>query len=550
MAEERRLDAVLVTLDGQPLSAEHHELLRSARVEESVQLPDAFTLRFDDPFFELFDTAFVRIGMAVEIAFRAEADPVIVTTGEVTALAVEPGPSGRHELVVTGLDVAHRLARGPRSRSFLQVTDADIVSRIADEHGLDADVQATGEVHEYVLQHQETDRAFVARLARRTGFDTWVSGRTLHFRERPRTDQLPPVLRWGENLEAFKVRYASAERCDEVTVRGWDPVGKRGIVGRATERDAGTTAPAAEELAADARSAFGTVDRCAGQYPVADQAEADALAAALLARASGDEVVARGTATGDPRIAAGAEVDIEGMGRRLSGSYLVTTVEHRYEVGSRFRTRFVCGGKDPTSLLDLTAGGTTAGDDRRRWGHLVVGVVTNGDDPEQLGRVKVMFPSLTDDDESTWARLVTPGGGPDRGLQCLPEVGDEVLIAFELEDHHRPVVLGGLWNREDPPPDPQAVVGGEVATRTWRSRTGHQLQFDDAGEAVDLVLGDGAAGVHLTAPASSLFGDRSLRITAQEIEVAAERTLRLTAPRIEIDGSAEVVVTGGTIRLN
>jgi uncharacterized protein involved in type VI secretion and phage assembly len=548
VADDRRLDAVVVTLDGQPLPAEQADLLRAVLVECSVQLPDTFTLRFDDPYFELYDAATLRIGSQVDIAFRTEAAPHRVTTGEVTALAVQPGPNGRHELVASGMDVAHRLARGPKSRSFLQVTYADIASRIADEHGLDADVDATGEVHEYVLQRNETDRALLLRLGRRIGFDTWISERTLHFRERPTAEQAPPVLRWGEDLESFRVRYSSTERCDEVTVRGWDPVGKRGIVGRAARRDLGTTAPAAEEHADEARAAFGPVERCAGQFPIGDQAEADALAAALLQRATSGELVAKVIAAGDPRIGAGADIQIEGVGTRLSGRYLVTSVQHRYEVGAPYRTRFACGGKDPTSLAELTGG--AGGEDERRWGRMVVGIVTNGDDPEQLGRVKVLFPSLTDDDESTWARTVAPGAGPERGLQCLPEVGDEVLVAFEHDDPHRPVVLGGLWNRDDLPPDRSAAAGGEVAARTWRSRVGHQLRLDDAADEVELRLGDTAAGLRLTAPESTLHGERLLRLTAQELELTADRRIRIAAPSVEIDGSGDVTVTGGVIRLN
>lgn len=552
MAEQHRLDSVDIAVDGQALDADRHELVRLVKVEESVQLPDAFTVRFDDPHFELFDDAAFTLGSRIEIAFRAEnADPVVVTIGEVTAIAVEPAAAGRHELVLTGLDVAHRLTRGPKSRTFLQMTDADIVGQIAAEHGLDGDVEAAGEVREYVLQANETDYAFASRLARRVGFDFWVSGETLHFRPRPHADGTPPVLRWGDNLQSFKVRYASAERCDEVVVRGWDPVGKRGVVGRATEGERGSTAPAAEELAREAREAFGEISRCAGQYPVASQGEADELAGALLAKASGGEVVARGVAVGDPLIAAGAEVAVERMGQRLSGTYRLTAVEHVYAAGSPYVTRFECGAKEPSSLVDLARAGVSASEDRKGWGSLVVGVVTNSDDPEGLGRVKVKFPSLTDDDESAWARLVAPGGGARRGLQCLPEVGDEVLIGFELDDKHRPLVLGGLWNREDGPPAADAVEGGEVRSRVWHSRNGHRLDLHDERDGkIVLALGDGDSALQLTAAETALHGERELAVTAQEIEIRADRKIRLAAPQIEIAADGEVTVSGGLIRLN
>jgi hypothetical protein len=176
VAEERkRLDSLVLKLDGRPLAPDLYGQVALVRVEESVQLPDYFAIHFDDPHFELFDKGTFDIGARVEIAFRAEKDPVVVTSGEITAISIEPGASGRHELVLTGFDLTHRMARVPKSRSFQRVTDADIATRIAGEYGLDAEVDATGATHDYVLQAGETDYAFLRRRAARIGFDVWVS---------------------------------------------------------------------------------------------------------------------------------------------------------------------------------------------------------------------------------------------------------------------------------------------------------------------------------------------------------------------------------------
>ncbi len=340
----RRLDGVVLTVDGRPLAPELYPRITQVRVEESVHLPDYFAVRFDDPHFELFDRGTFTLGSRLEIAFRAEGDPTVVTSGEVTAVAVEPGAAGRHELVLTGFDLTHRMAREPKSRSFQRVTDADVAARIAGEYGLDPDVDGTGAVHDYVLQAGETDYAFLRRRAARIGYDVWISERTFHFKRTPRSTATPPRLRYGQNLSTFTVRFSAAERCDEVQIRGWDQLGKDAILGRATETDPGTDAPAAEEMAGAARRAFGRVRRNAGQFPVTDQSEADALASSLLLRASGEEAVLRGEAAGDPLIAAGAKIRVEGVGSRMTGDWRVTGVEHTYGAGRPYLTRFVCGG--------------------------------------------------------------------------------------------------------------------------------------------------------------------------------------------------------------
>ena len=552
MPEQRRLDGVLITADGAPLRAELYARLTFVHVEESVQLPDSFELRFDDPHFTLFDEDRFRYGTRVSIAFRAESDPVVVTTGEITAIAVEPGPGGRHELILTGLDLTHRLTRGGKSRAFANMSDSDVARQIAGDHGLDADIDATGDVHEHTMQHGETDYAFLRRLAGRVGHDVWITDKTFHFKKKPKGRQDPPKLVWGENLLDFRVRFASVDVCDEVVVTAWDPVDKKPVTGRATAGDPGTDAPAAQQMADAARHAFGTVTRHAGQFASGTQAEADDRAQSLLLKASGGQVVLRGEAVGNPRLGAGGQVGLDKVGKRLAGTYRLTSVEHVYGADRPYLTRFVCGGKDADGLADLVSGGGAAGADQHRgWGSLVVGVVTNNDDQSGgQGRVKVKYPTLHDS-ESGWARVVAPGAGDRRGLQWLPEVGDEVLVGFEHGDLARPLVLGGLWGRKDKPPEPKATQDGKVNQRVLASGKDHRLVLTDGPTSmIELRMGDARALLHLEKSSSQLAGDQKLVITADQIEITAGQKLSLSGKQVEIAADSTLKLTGKPIQLN
>jgi uncharacterized protein involved in type VI secretion and phage assembly len=249
-------------------------------------------------------------------------------------------------------------------------------------------------------------------------------------------------------------------------------------------------------------------------------------------------------------LGAGGDVQIEQVGSRLSGRYRVTSVEHVYGAGRPYVTRFTCGGKEPAGLADLVGAGNGAVE-RRGWGSLVIGIVTNNADPEKLGRVKVTFPTLTDQDESTWARMVTPGGGAKRGMQWLPEVDDEVLVGFELDDKTRPVVLGGLWNRQDPPPQPDVSSGGVVTARVLASRADSRLVMtDDPTPSVRLSLGGDNCHVHLERTESALTGDQKLVISATQVEVRATQKLALSGAQVEITASGPLTVSGNPIKLN
>lgn len=95
--------------------------------------------------------------------------------------------------------------------------------------------------------------------------------------------------------------------------------------------------------------------------------------------------------------------------------------------------------------------------------------------------------STTMDAPSTPARLAVPMAGGRRGMYFCPEVGDEVVVGFELGDITRPVVLGSLWNDRDLPPE-RADVSASNNVRTIVSRAGHQVTLDDTPETGSILI--------------------------------------------------------------
>ncbi len=136
---------------------------------------------------------------------------------------------------------------------------------------------------------------------------------------------------------------------------------------------------------------------------------------------------------------------------------------------------------------------------------VVIGIVIDNKDPDGHYRVKVKYPWVLEsgdyasgekDDEdfiSTWCRMTTLfAGGKDtsksRGSFFLPEVDDEVLIAFEHGDLRRPYIIGALWNGEDKPIDSNNDQGGKNNFRSIVSRSGHVIQFVDDNEGADEII--------------------------------------------------------------
>ena len=280
---------------------------------------------------------------------------------------------------------------------------------------------------------------------------------------------------------------------------------------------------------------------------------ADAAAQALGAAAGEAAFHASGVAIGSPALRAGTAVNISGVGSTFNGRYVLTTVQHKFG-DVAYRSTFEVTGAQDRSLHNLVAGDAPIAG--RIYG-VVVAIVTNNEDPEKLGRVKLKFPWLADSFESDWARMTSLGAGPDSGAVWIPEVNDEVLVAFELGHPSRPYVVGSLWNGVDKPPLGDGLMdNGPIVRRGFVSRKGHKFVFFDK---------DGKSGIAI------LSSDNKLKIalkeTDGEIHIASEgkivieskQDLKITSQaNLELNGqsglkiktSGQLEISGSKIALN
>jgi uncharacterized protein involved in type VI secretion and phage assembly len=209
-------------------------------------------------------------------------------------------------------------------------------------------------------------------------------------------------------------------------------------------------------------------------------------------------------------------------------------------------------------LTDLLDGGRGAG---RVFG-VVSAVVTDNLDDLKLGRVRLRFPWLGDDSASWWARVAVPLAGPERGTWVLPEVGDEVLVAFEHGDPRVPYVIGGLWNQNAMPPEDTGKGGADH--RSVTSRSGHVIRLDDSdgAEKIEIIDGSGKNRVVIRTSDDSIEiaadGDVALSsangkvtITGAEVEIKASGSASLQAgSSLELKADGKTVLKGATVAIN
>jgi uncharacterized protein involved in type VI secretion and phage assembly len=286
----------------------------------------------------------------------------------------------------------------------------------------------------------------------------------------------------------------------QVTVKGWDVKTKSDLT---AQKPGATTGAELPDSPASLAAAFGSPGHVNGDRPRHSQAEVEAAAGAIAEQIGSVFAEAAGIARGNPKIRAGAAVHVSLVANPFAGRYTLTHTRHVYETKTGYRTHFEVSGRQERSLLGLASGGGGAGGDgvaTPGLGGVQVGIVTDNSDPDNLGRVRVRLPYAGIDFVSDWARVVAPGNGASRGFVWIPEVQDEVLVAFHHGSVREPYVLGGLWNGVDAPP-PIELDGGQLKARKFVSRTGQKIVFSDESgkEGILISSADGKMQVHVDA---------------------------------------------------
>jgi uncharacterized protein involved in type VI secretion and phage assembly len=191
-----------------------------------------------------------------------------------------------------------------------------------------------------------------------------------------------------------------------------------------------------------------------------------------------------------------------------------------------------------------------------------IGIVTNNQDPDNLGRVKVKLPWLSDEEESHWARVLTLMAGNDRGIYFLPEVDDEVLVAFEHGMIEFPCVLGSLWNGKDAPPE--VNEDGENNMRTIKSRSGHIIRLNDTDgeEKIEIIdssgnnsivisTADNTVTVSADADISIQTGNGKLTLQGNGIEIKSQAAVKVEAGSdMNLEASGQQTIKGSVVNIN
>lgn len=163
--------------------------------------------------------------------------------------------------------------------------------------------------------------------------------------------------------------------------------------------------------------------------------------------------------------------------------------------------------------------------------------VVDNKDPDKKGRVKVSFHFDADNTGSSWARVVQFMAGSQYGSYFLPEVGDEVLVAFENNNHNNPIVIGCLYNGKS---KQDTSYEDNNYTKNIKTKAGNEINFSDKpGEEQVLII-------------SKTAGDNQILLTLKDdgkITIQSKGKIEITAPEIDLSANKKFNIKGGEVNI-
>jgi uncharacterized protein len=304
-------------------------------IEKDLNLPGQFTVQLMG--LDLNQSILTIFGIGQEVVIHMDGnskEPTLV--GEITGLEPEFRSDGFLGLTVWGYDRLHRLQRSQKTRSFTKLKDSQIATNIAAEAGLMVRVKDSEVIHDYLLQANQTDLAFLQERAQLIHYAMFVEDKTLFFQPIDSTVSPTSTLTLGEDLLEFYPRLSSVSQNTQVQVQGWDMSKKETILGK----NSTVKATLQQEDGVTIAEKFGTSISTLSDRPVFTKSEAGQIAEAQLKRTMLGLIVGEGVCLGIPELSSGQVVRLKGLNKIFNGDYYVTGVSHHHSFESSYTTHF------------------------------------------------------------------------------------------------------------------------------------------------------------------------------------------------------------------
>jgi uncharacterized protein involved in type VI secretion and phage assembly len=488
-----------------------------------------FQLRFNHDQVEEYNQVTLQnskdfIGKNITVQFGTTSGNENVFSGIVTKVELSQSHGFLGDIVVSGFSPGILIDRGPDLGSYLSKdlgTIIQLATQDAPQNDLKLNIKpANTSPIDYIIQYRESDFEFINRLSAEYYEWFYYDGQKLNFGKPDKLDEVSLV--YGRDLHSLQ--YAMHIAPLKQNKFAYNP--KQDELLKAEPQNAAGSNPDVSHAISASNKVYskvfnGPVDvRVNSQKEISDfvnNGQKSQIAQLVNIVGHGD----------NPQVGLGKILNISTSMRGATsfevqdfGKFLVTAVYHQLDGVGHYLNTFE-GVTSDTERLPVNEAAKPNPD-------MQLADVIENDDPNSTGRIKVKFKwQCQSNDVTEWLRVMTPDAGSsdkvskNRGFVFIPEVGDQVVVAFEEGNIARPFVMGSVFHGKN-------STGGSTSnnSKSLTSKSGHTVQLNDGG---GITIKDKTGGNHIV-----VDGQNKVTVTSTQTVVLTNGTASITLEKDKI----------------
>lgn len=448
--QETDLISIEVSVDGSPIGDEYQVVF--IEVEENInKLPFAKIEVLDgDPSKQKLETQEkknFKPGQDIILKAGYHQKMEVIFKGIISGIGFgsKQGTHGRTTIECADKCIGLTLTKD--NSYYEEKTDDAIVKEIVGTYnGITCKADKTDTQHVKMVQYNTSDWDFILTRAK-------VSERIVVARENELNfvkaggNETGVTLEYGTDIINLDINVDSRNQRKSIKVKGWNANDHSFKTGTSSEPDyvdkQGSAALKGSKLADE----LGYKEETIYAPSTLEASELTDIANSKLLHSRLSRIKGKMIVQGFTDLKVNSFVKLTKTHENYDGDVYITGVKHSIEMGN-FVTEVKIGLDTESFETDATSGSTpdNLGLLPGPKGLFIGEVTENSDDPENNFRVKVKIPSFNENDAGIWARLSGAAASENSGFIWYPEVGDQVIVGFLMNDPRFPIILGSLYS--------------------------------------------------------------------------------------------------------
>lgn len=209
-------------------------------------------------------------------------------------------------------------------------------------------------------------------------------------------------------------------------------------------------------------------------------------------------------------------------------------------------------------------------DDDPKQSYIMLGTVIANYNPLKPACVQVSLSGKpTGMGVTAWARVAMPAAASGSGIYSLPDVGDQVVVAFLNGEIDSPIVIGSLYNGTALPPadtmtplnnvkEIKTKLGNEIKVDDLngieiKSVTGHKLELNDMLLSAKISDPTGQTSAEIKNGILTLKGLAGIKIKSGTCEISldgASQSVTIKGLKVSVEAAQGLTLNGMQTNLN